>query len=322
MPKGRIINLNGGNYQILTDDKEVISAKASGRLRYQKVCEDSSFNKSTNKLSKKTSTTRIKLSPKVGDFVNFEFKDGNNYIVEVLPRQNSLIRPDIANVDQIILVFAAKEPTFSFYLLDMFLVNIIKANIEPVIIISKSDLLSEDEYIDLRLKMDYYEKIGFKVLFVNSLNLKEREQLLLILKDKVSVLSGQTGAGKSTLINAIIPGFSLNTNAISKALGRGKHTTREVTIYNYNDILIGDTPGFSKFDLSFFDLKEDELKNLFIEFKDYNCKFNDCMHLEKTKGCGVYEAYVDKKILSSRYLNYLKMRDEIMKNRGNGFVKK
>ena len=316
MPRGRIINVNGGNYQILTNDNEIITAKASGRLRYQKVCEDSSFNKSSNKLSKKTSTTRIKLSPKAGDFVNFLFKDGNNYIVEVEPRKNSLIRPDIANVDQIILVFAAKEPTFSFYLLDMFLVNILKENIKPVIIISKSDLLTEDEFIDLRLKMDYYEKIGFKVIFVNSLNLKEREQILSVLRGNVSVLSGQTGAGKSTLINALIPGFSLNTNEISKALGRGKHTTREVTIYNYNDILIGDTPGFSKFDLSFFDLTEEDLTSLFIEFKEYKCKFNDCKHLENTKGCEVYQAYLDKKILSTRYTSYLKMREEIIKNRG------
>ena len=198
----------------------------------------------------------------------------------------------------------------------MFLVNILKENIKPVIIISKSDLLTEDEFIDLRLKMDYYEKIGFKVIFVNSLNLKEREQILSVLRGNVSVLSGQTGAGKSTLINALIPGFSLNTNEISKALGRGKHTTREVTIYNYNDILIGDTPGFSKFDLSFFDLTEEDLTSLFIEFKEYKCKFNDCKHLENTKGCEVYQAYLDKKILSTRYTSYLKMREEIIKNRG------
>ena len=316
MTKGRIINVNGGNYQILLDDGDVISAKASGRLRFKLVSSDSAFNKSQNKMSKKTSTTRIKISPKAGDFVEYEENDGINYIVEVLPRRNSLIRPDIANVDQIVLVFAAKEPTFSFYLLDMFLVNIIKENITPVIIISKADLLSDDEYVSLNLKMDYYRGLGYQVLFVNSLNLKERNKILNILKGKVSVLAGQTGAGKSTLINGIIPGFSLNTNEISKALGRGKHTTREVTIYNYKQILIGDTPGFSKFDLQFFDLEEDELSSLFEEFKDYDCKFNDCKHLKNTPGCGVYEAYVSHKILDSRYLNYLKIREEIIKNRG------
>ncbi len=316
MAKGRVINLNGGNYQILLDDGTIISAKASGRLRYQKVSSDSEFNKNTNKLSKKLSTTRIKISPKVGDFVLYEENEDNNYITEVLPRANSLIRPDIANVDQIILVFAAKEPQFSFYLLDMFLVNILKQNITPVIIVSKADLLSDDEYVSLNLKMDYYRHLGWQVLFVNSLNLKERNKILNILKGKVSVLSGQTGAGKSTLINGIIPGFSLNTNEISKALGRGKHTTREVTLYSYKKILLGDTPGFSKFDLQFFDINEDELAHLFPEFDEYVCKFNDCAHLKNTPGCGVYEAYVNGKILDTRYLSYLKMREEIIKNRG------
>lgn len=316
MTKGRVINLNGGNYQVILDDKSIITAKASGRLRYKKVDSNSEFNISTNKMSRKTSTTRVKLSPKVGDFVILEINDGINYITEVMPRKNSLIRPDISNVDQIILVFAAKEPTFSFYLLDMFLANIIKADITPVIIISKADLLTDDEYVSLNLKMDYYRKMGYIVMFVNSLNLKERGQILDILRGKVSVLSGQTGAGKSTLINGIIPGFSLNTNEISKALGRGKHTTRESTLYSYEDILLGDTPGFSKFDLSFFDLDPQKLSHLFKEFDEYKCKFNDCAHLKNTPGCGVYEAYVSGKILDTRYINYLKMREEIIKNRG------
>ena len=108
------------------------------------------------------------------------------------------------------------------------------------------------------------------------------------------------------LINGIIPGFSLNTNEISKALGRGKHTTREVTLYSYKEILLGDTPGFSKFDLQFFDINEDELAHLFPEFDEYVCKFNDCAHLKNTPGCGVYEAYVNGKILDTRYLSYLK----------------
>ena len=313
MFKGRVINLNSGNYIIVDEHGNKMNAKASGKLRYVAVEKESSFNVSSNKMSSKTSYNRIKISPKVGDFVLIDDTDSTPYIVEVLERKNSLIRPDIANVDQIILVFAAKEPTFNSYLLDLFIANLVKSNITPVIIISKSDLLTDDEYVSLNLKMDYYRKIGYQVLFVNSLNLKERKKILSILKGKVSVLSGQTGAGKSTLINAIIPGFSLNTNEISKALGRGKHTTREVTLYEYEDCLIGDTPGFSKFDV--FDFDSNELKDCFIEFRKYQCKFNDCLHIKNTPECGVCKALADGEILESRYYNYLKMLEEI-KNRG------
>ena len=308
MLKGRVINSNGGNYIILDSEGKKIPAKPSGRLRYVSVDKESKFNTNMNKLSTKTSTARLKVSPKVGDEVIYEMGD-IAYITEVLERKNSLIRPDISNVDQIVLVFAAKEPSFSYYLLDMFLVNIISEGITPLIIISKTDLLTDDEYVELNLGMDYYRNIGYQVLFVNSLNLKDRNKILSLLKGKISVLSGQTGAGKSTLINAIIPGFSLNTNEISKALGRGKHTTRETNLYEYKDCLIGDTPGFSKFDLK--EINAIDLRNYFVEFNKYDCKFNDCLHLSNTKGCLVCEAVKKGEIKESRYNNYIKMLNEI-----------
>lgn len=297
MQEGRIINLNGGIYKVELNDGSIICVKARGKLRNEKK---NIINEKS--LSSKANPTIIKNSPKVGDIVQIE----NNMIDHYLPRKNEMIRPDIANVDQILLVFAAKEPDFSFYLLDLFLVNILKQNIEPLIVISKIDKLNSIELNELKEKMNYYELLGYRVLYVNSLTGLGLDRVKKELSGKVTILSGQTGAGKSTLINAIYPDFSLETNEISYALGRGKHTTRETNLYKFdNGGYIGDTPGFSKLDLLGVDKKE--LSSLFIEFKNHFCKFKDCMHTKNTKGCGVALAVENKEILNTRYENYLRM---------------
>ena len=137
--QGRIINLNAGVYQIL-DNGKIIEARARGKFRKMKLSKDDKFNKGNNNpLSNKIDTQVIKVSPKVGDIVDYEINDGINYIINVYPRKNELIRPDIANVDQIILIISAKEPDFSSYLLDLFLVNLNTFNILPIIVISKID---------------------------------------------------------------------------------------------------------------------------------------------------------------------------------------
>ena len=302
--KGRIINLVGGVYKVLLEDNTTISIKARGKLRAEKKLEVNEKSQST-----KASIQTVKNSPKVGDIVTIE----NDMISKIDERINSLVRPDIANVDQILLVFASKEPDFSFYLLDLFLVNILKQKIKPVIVITKIDMLSDIELEEFKNNMSYYEKIGFKVIYVSSKNNIGIEEVSKALENKITVLSGQTGAGKSTLINSLIPEFNLQTQEISYALGRGKHTTRETNLYLYKNGFIGDTPGFSKLDLLGIDDKS--LKELFIDFKGYNCRFKDCNHKENILGCGVKEAVLNGDILKSRYDSYLRMLNELLRRK-------
>ena len=307
--QGRIINLNAGVYQIL-DNGKTIEARARGKFRKMKLSKDDKFNKGNNNpLSNKIDTQVIKVSPKVGDIVDYEINDGINYIVNVYPRKNELIRPDIANVDQIILIISAKEPDFSSYLLDLFLVNLNTFNILPIIVISKIDKCTIEELNVIKETMSYYEtRLKYKVFYVNSKDEEEnKDDIIELLKNKVTVLSGQTGAGKSTFINSLIPGFNLETQEISDALNRGKHTTRQIHLYSYFDGLLGDTPGFSKMD---FFISRDRLCEMFIEFDSSKCRFKDCKHLLNSKDCFVREE-AGKSILKSRYDNYIRMYDKM-----------
>ena len=302
MVKGRVINLNGGTYKVLLEDGSIKEYKARGKLRAKKV-----YEANIKSESQKKNPTIMKTSPKVGDIVIIE----NDMIEDFLERKNSLIRPDIANVDQIILVFAAKEPNFSFTLLDLFLINLKRNNIKTIIVITKIDLLDSKELNDLKDSMNYYSKLGYDIYYMNNLTGEGKDEINEILHDKISILTGQTGAGKSSLLNSIIPGFNLKTQEISSALGRGKHTTREISLYPYLGGLIGDTPGFSKLDAGLIGLKYESLDSVFIEFKNYSCQFNDCNHLENSLGCGIIKAVKDGLILESRYNNYLKFYKEL-----------
>lgn len=304
MSEGRIIKGIGGLYTVLDlETKEYVTLSLRGKLRNVLVDKDSSFNKQITHKTK-LETKVIKISPKVGDYVVYH----ENIIDEIKPRINDLVRPAIANVDQVLLLFAAKKPDFQFNLLDQFLVLMEQNNVEASIIITKIDLLNENELKDLKEKLSYYEKIGYKVFMVDSLFKRGFENIESIFEGKISVLSGQTGAGKSTFVNALIPGFNLKTQEISEALGRGKHTTTATELYEFKGGYIGDTPGFSKLDFSI--IEKEDLKDYFVEFADYHCKFRGCLH-DKEPGCGVKQAVLDKEILSERYENYLKFYTDI-----------
>jgi len=306
--EGRIIKVLSGVYTIKDfNTSEVVSAKARGKFRSMTLDKDSSFNKKTS-FKNKIETKTVKVSPKVGDYVTYSFDQGSYVIDDIKPRFNDLIRPLIANVDQVVLIFAAKRPDFDPYLLDQFLVLMEERNVKVTIVITKKDLLDENEYKELEKIMSYYKSIGYDYYFVNSKANDGIDAVKPIFKGKVSVLSGQTGAGKSKFINALIPGFELKTQDISEALNRGKHTTRASELYDFMDGLVGDTPGFSKLEFDLLD--EKDLQKYFVEFKDHSCKYQDCMHINEP-GCKIKSLVDSGEILKSRYDNYVKFYTEL-----------
>ncbi len=241
----------------------------------------------------------LKIKPLVGDIVDFD--EVNNYILDLKPRKNELRRPPISNVDQAYIITSVKEPDFSSNLLDK-LINIIEFNnIEPIICFTKLDLLNKKELDDINKYITYYKKIGYKV-FLNT----EIEQIMNSFNNKISVFTGQSGAGKSTLLNKLDKNLNIKTNEISKALGRGKHTTRHTELLEINGGLVADTPGFSSID--FRDMSKEDIRDNMIEFNIYKdkCEYRDCMHL-KEENCEI-KKQVGKNILESRYNNYLKFQ--------------
>jgi len=250
--------------------------------------------------------------PIVGDIVTIQVDENNKgYIMEIDERKNQLVRPPIANIDQAIVVFSSKEPRFSFQLLDRFLAIIEHHRITPIIIITKSDLLEEVE--EIQTSLNSYIASGYSVIYTSAKNKEGLEQLPAIFKDKISVFTGQSGVGKSSLLNAIDDSLQLETNQISKALGRGKHTTRHVELLPFYNGLIADTPGFSS--LSFDALTTRDLAVAYHDFREYakECKFRGCLH-ENEPNCRVKEAVRNGEIIESRYINYISILEEI-KNR-------
>lgn len=245
-------------------------------------------------------------TPYVGDFVDFSADDqSEGYILKIHERKNSLVRPPIVNIDQAVVIMSAKEPDFNANLLDRFLVLLEQKTIEPLIYISKLDLVEDRSQLDAFKAI--YEKIGYPFLF-------SLEELLPHLDKKVTVFMGQTGVGKSTLLNKIAPELALETGQISDSLGRGRHTTRAVSFYNVNGGKIADTPGFSSLD---YEVKESELLNdCFPELAEVSqgCKFRTCTHTHEP-ACAVKLVLETGKVAQSRYDNYLQFLSEIEQTR-------
>ncbi|MDD2505539.1 MAG: ribosome small subunit-dependent GTPase A, partial [Bacilli bacterium] len=203
----------------------------------------------------------------------------------------------IANIDSCIITTSTKSPKLDLNLLDKLLCLNIYNNIKPIICFTKLDLLNKQEKKEIKKLIKYYNKIGVRTLT----NLKIRK-ITKEIKNKTVVLTGQSGSGKSTLLNKLNKNLNLATNPISKALGRGVHTTRHVELFKYKTSLIADTPGFSS--LTIDHITKEEVKKTFIEF-NLNCEYQDCYHL-KEPNCEVKKSVDQNKILKSRYKNYKK----------------
>ena len=251
-------------------------------------------------------------SPLVGDTVDFT-KEGESdgYVMKIHPRKNELVRPPIANIDQAILVFSVKEPAFNTILLDRFLVVLESFHIKPIICLTKMDLLTDEELGAIQPYIEDYENIGYEVITTYKDDASLLERIQPMLEGKMTVLAGQSGVGKSTLLNTLIPALNLKTGIISQSLGRGKHTTRHVELIEVCGGLLADTPGFSSFD--FDTIEKEELTACFPEFLRISegCKFRGCLHMKEPK-CAVKSALETGEIKDYRYEHYEQFLQEII----------
>lgn len=276
--QGRIIKIISNQYTVLLEDQRIVQCVAMGKVRMQ-------------------------MQPVVGDFVLVEELDGQIGIQKVLNRKNQLIRPAIANIDQALVVMSAKEPDFSSQLVDRLFFLIQNAGIEPVLVVTKMDLTCENDQ-ELMREIEDYQRSGYRVVLCHKDNLNS--MLSELLKNKVTVLTGQSGVGKSTLLNTLNPDFKLETQKISKALGRGKHTTRHTELHRVAQGWVADTPGFSSLDFSRMSIED--LEQSVKEFRPYlgKCRFRDCIHVDEP-GCAVKEAIEMNKVSEVRYQHYIEV---------------
>ncbi len=271
--QGIIVKNISNDYTVRNNNQDYI-CKCSGKIKYSKI------------------------TPLVGDKVIFNEK--NNYIEQILPRQNELIRPKVANIDIVLVITSVKNPNFDTYLLDKLLTIISYNNITPIICLTKLDLLEPSELQEINKYINYYQSIGYTVI-TNT----ELDKIKELIKNKIVVFAGQSGAGKSSLLNKLDNNLNLQTNDISYALNRGKHTTRHTELYQVGPALIVDTPGFSQIDftnMTKLDIR-DNMKEMFNNL--HLCKYSDCLHT-KEEGCHVIELLNKNEILPSRYKNYQK----------------
>lgn len=280
---GIIVRLLGGFYYVETDN-EMVECKARGIFR------------------------KKGLSPMVGDRVRINIpKEGYASIEEIFTRKNKIIRPAIANIDKLVIVSSVCEPEPNLFIIDKMTATAISKGIEPVIVFSKTDLEQADKYHKI------YENSKITTISFSTETGEGAEDVRNLLKDSVVAFTGNSGVGKSSLLNYLFPQLNIETGNISKKLGRGRHTTRSIELYKTDGGYVADTPGFSTVDLERYELiDKEELAECFPEFEEYlnTCQFTSCAHVCE-KGCTILQAVKDGKINKSRHNSYVEMYNEV-----------
>lgn len=247
------------------------------------------------------------IKPVAGDFVEISVNDNAENTIDVIKERTSLMmRPPVANIDRLFIVSSAAQPSPVLLIIDRLTAIAVNKGIEPIVVFTKSDIAPVDEYIEI------YKRANIRAIAVSSVTGEGVEEVKAELKNHISAFCGNTGVGKSTLLNAIDSSLGLKTAEISDKLGRGRHTTRQSELFKVEGGYVADTPGFSSFDLEETEiiLKED-LPHAFSEFEKYlgGCKFTSCLHM-KDKGCSVIEAVENGEIPKSRHESYCAMMEQ------------
>lgn len=250
------------------------------------------------------------ISPLAGDRVEITVDENKKGTVEkIFDRKNMLIRPPLSNIDKLFIVSSACLPSVNTLLIDRMIAIAEYLDIEPIIVFNKADIG------DFQNIPEIYEKIGYKTFIVSGKNNEGLEKIKQELSGVVSAFSGNSGVGKSTILNAILPELSLNVGEVSEKLGRGRHTTRHVELYKAFNGYVADTPGFSSLELTDFSIEDKtNLQYCFKEFAEYigSCRFSSCAHISEP-GCPIVEAVNNGSIAKSRHENYITLYDDLKK---------
>ncbi|OUN25218.1 ribosome small subunit-dependent GTPase A [Pseudoflavonifractor sp. An85] len=283
--RGTIVKALSGFYYVdVGTDCEPVACRGRGKLRHNKI------------------------TPLVGDHVEITVTaEGTGMVDEVLPRSNQFQRPMVANMDQLVILASGAIPVTDPFLIDRMIALAEYKHCQPIICFNKCDLEPAEDLVEL------YRQAGFQSFSISAQTGTGLDQLMGVLEGKISAFTGNSGVGKSSVLNALCPQFGLKVGEVSEKLGRGRHTTRHVELFRVGGGLVADTPGFSAFDVEQMELiPKEELERTFREFHPYldQCRFVGCAHV-KERGCAIRQAVEQGEIADSRYRSYVRLYEQV-----------